>query len=221
MRPFMFEGFRKGIEQGLQQVRAFTVEDIFTEAVRLALQQKTFTHAALAIGTTKDDLQKLLTTAFEEGEGIEKLAREIKKYFELQSKVRSQRIARTEMTDVINDGATTTLHKEGYQQKEWSTVVDGRERETHAAADGQTVGINDLFRVGGASCTYPGSDTLPAGERINCRCTVVGAGLPQDRVRQLGQRFLRIHGALEKQFVLQLVRAFDLQRRRILSHFPS
>ncbi len=67
----------------------------------------------------------------------------------------------------------------------------------------------------------PGSETLSAGEKINCRCTVVGVGVPEDRKAQLDKRFLRAHGALEGKFVVQLRRAFQEQRTRVLSHFPS
>jgi uncharacterized protein with gpF-like domain len=221
MKPFIFGGFKQGILQGQQQGGKLTVEDIFTESVRLALQQRTLEHATLAIGTTKDKLQKILTTAFEEGQGVQELARNINNYFAVHSRTRSLTIARTELTGAINDGTYTTLLREGHSERQWSTVIDGNERDTHAEADGQTVGIKELFTVGGESCMYPGDDMLSAAQSINCRCTVVGAGLPQDRVQQLGQRFLRIHGALEKQFVVQLLRAFASQRDRILSNFPS
>ena len=65
------------------------------------------------------------------------------------------------MTDTINDATTYALRREGYRQKQWSTVIDGRERETHAAANGQVVGIDDPFRIGGASWHHPGDPHLP------------------------------------------------------------
>lgn len=214
----MLFGFRKGIDQGLLKK---TPEDIFTEAVKAAIKAKSYDHAALAVGTTKDQLQSLIQDAIDQGQSIQQLGKAIKDQFDLDSRVRSLRVARTELTDTINDGTTQTLRKEGYQEKQWSTVIDGRERETHAAADGQAVGINDFFRVGGQTCRYPGDDNLSPDERINCRCAVVGGGLPEDRIRQLGENFIRTHSSLEKKFVLSLRRAFAAQRARVLSHFPS
>jgi SPP1 gp7 family putative phage head morphogenesis protein len=220
--PFLLLGFKKGVDQGLAQGSGNVgVSDVFTDAVKLALKQKSFEHAAQAIGTTRDELQALIQQAIAEGQSVSQLAKRIKDQYGFDSRVRPLRIARTELTDTINDGTVTTLRKEGYQQKQWSTVIDGRERETHAAADGQTVGINDVFRVGGESCRYPGDEMLSPALRVNCRCVCVASGLPEDRVRRLGEMFLRTHGQLEKSLVVSLRREFERQRKRVLSHFPT
>jgi SPP1 gp7 family putative phage head morphogenesis protein len=222
MLPYRILGFKKGVEQGLLQGAGKTVlEDVFTHYVYLQLKQKSLYHASLAVGTTKDKLQELLGKAIEEGQSIDQLSQAIRQSFESASTVRSLRIARTELTDTINDGTEQTLRKEGYKTKEWSTVIDGRERETHNKANGQIVGINDLFKVGGESCKYPGDDGLSASERVNCRCATLGSGLPEDRKYALGRHFLRLHGSLEQKFVVSLARAFVAQRDRILSHFPQ
>jgi uncharacterized protein with gpF-like domain len=57
--------------------------------------------------------------------------------------------------------------------KTWETVGDGKVRETHVEADGQTVPISDVFRVGGYSMMFPGDSNLgaPASEIANCRCS--------------------------------------------------
>jgi SPP1 gp7 family putative phage head morphogenesis protein len=196
-------------------------EDVFTVAVQNVLKNKSLFHASLAVGTTKDELQALIDTAIKEGQSVKQLAKAIGDQFDIDGRVRPLRIARTELTDTINDGTVQTIDKQGYRQKEWSTVIDGRERETHAAADGQVVGINDPFRVGGATCQYPGDDSLPPELRINCRCVTLAAGLPEDRRRIMGDRFLRAHGQLEKSLVIHLRREFERQRRRILSNFPT
>lgn len=221
MLPYRVLGFKKGVEQGLLQgAGQLAVEDVFTQYVFLQLKQKTLHHASLAVATTKDKLQDLLSTAIHEGQSIEQLGKAIRDSF-ATTKVRSLRIARTELTDTINDGTEQTLRKEGYQTKEWSTVIDGRQRETHQKANGQVVGINDLFRVGDESCKFPGDDILSPANRVNCRCVTLGAGLPDGRKYQLGRAFLRLHGSLERRFVVALARAFAAQRERILSHFPD
>lgn len=220
--PFLVAGFKKGIDQGLAQGGPnLTNEDIFTDSLKLALKMKSFSHAAQAIGTTTDQLQALIEKAATEGQSVDQLAKSIKDQFSFDTKVRPLRIARTELTDTINDGTTQALRKEGYREKQWSTVVDGRERETHAAADGQTVGMDEMFSIGGSSCRFPGDEALPPSERINCRCAIVAAGLPEDRIRKLGEMFLRTHGKLEHTLVIHLRREFLRQRNRVLAHFPS
>lgn len=57
-------------------------------------------------------------------------------------------------------------------KKRWQTILDGRERPTHHAASGQTVGINEKFIVGGARANYPRDPNLPMAELANCRCGV-------------------------------------------------
>lgn len=220
--PYFVLAFQKGISLGLVQGSGkIKPEDLFTLGLRAALQQQAFQHAALAVGTTKSELEKLIGTAVTEGKSVPDLAKEINHQFQLDSRVRSVRIARTELTRVITNAKVRALAAEGYTEKQWSTVIDGRERETHAAANGQVVPIDAYFTVGGSSAFAPGDDMLPVGESVNCRCDVVGAGVPEDRRLQFGKAFLRAHGALERRMVLDLRRAFQRQRERVLSHFPS
>lgn len=216
--PYLLAAYKQGVRLGLAQGNGtLTIENVFTDAVKAAIRQKSYEHASDAIGTTRDQLAKLVEEAATQGQGTAELAKNIRDAFDFNSKVRSLRIARTEMTDTINDGTTTTLRKEGYRQKTWSTVIDGRERETHAEADGQTVGIDEPFRVGGESAFYPGDSNLSPENRINCRCATIAGGTPEDRIKPLGNMFLRAHGSLEHQFMVALRKAFLAQRDRLLS----
>lgn len=53
----------------------------------------------------------------------------------------------------------------------WHTILDGRERETHAVLNGQVVPFGGLFRSpSGASLRFPGDPEAPAAETVNCRC---------------------------------------------------
>ena len=220
--PHLDLAFKKGVLQGLGQIVSnVKVDDVFTEAVQRLLKVKAYEHAAQAVGTTKDVLQNLIGNAIEQGQGTEALGRAIREEFDGMARVRGLRIARTEMTDTINEATQAALHAEGAQAQEWSTVIDGRERDTHHEANGQIVGINELFKVGGDSARYPGDDNLPPESRINCRCTILAAGLPEDRRRELGQDFLRAHGSLERNFMVDLRKAFLLQRDRIISRLPA
>jgi hypothetical protein len=52
----------------------------------------------------------------------------------------------------------------------WVTVGDGKVREEHAAAEGQTIGVDDAYDVGGESLSYPGDPAGSAALTANCRC---------------------------------------------------
>ena len=56
--------------------------------------------------------------------------------------------------------------------KEWQTTFQ-RSRDTHITADGQVVGQNDFFTVGGEKAQYPKAPNLSAKETVNCRCNVI------------------------------------------------
>jgi 8-oxo-dGTP pyrophosphatase MutT (NUDIX family)/2'-5' RNA ligase len=58
-------------------------------------------------------------------------------------------------------------------RKQWVCMMDGRERPTHHIAHGQIVPYNGKFVVGGHQCDFPGDETLPIEETINCRCHAV------------------------------------------------
>jgi hypothetical protein len=61
----------------------------------------------------------------------------------------------------------------GWKTKTWLSQKDRFVRYTHAAAHGQTVPINEPFRMtSGARLDYPGDPDAPIAERIQCRCSV-------------------------------------------------
>lgn len=62
----------------------------------------------------------------------------------------------------------------GKTSKTWNTVLDGRERITHNAADGQTVPIGGVFKVGNSLLRFPLDNSLGAdvSEIAGCRCWV-------------------------------------------------
>lgn len=55
-------------------------------------------------------------------------------------------------------------------RKTWVSMEDEKVRPTHAAAHGQSVGLDEKFTVGEAKMTRPGDMTAPIGEWANCRC---------------------------------------------------
>jgi hypothetical protein len=97
-------------------------------------------------------------------------------------KYRANAIARTEALTSLN-AAQVEAARQAVEAgqidasgvvKEWLSREDGRERTSHAALDGKTVGLYEKFITpGDVAIDYPGEATIPASERINCRCFVL------------------------------------------------
>lgn len=106
---------------------------------------------------------------------------------------RADRIARTETNRVINAATNEAARMEqqvtGEQlRKVWVATTDGRTRDAHFEADGQTVPLDGKFLIGGHEAEYPGDPNLPPHLGINCRCTTLllgeGEALPDESDRQ-------------------------------------
>ena len=102
---------------------------------------------------------------------VEEFTQELIKTLEDFAQFRCRRIARTETSKVENWGQV-----EGYRETEfvdmkgWLCSFVPESRATHMDADGQEVGLNDSFDVGGEQLDYPGDPKGSAGEVVNCLC---------------------------------------------------
>lgn len=134
--------------------------------------------AARIQGTITSAIEEQITEAIQNGyangDSVDRVSRAITTATDKISKVRADMLARTDLNALSNAGsllgATTA---DAASTKTWLATEDERTRETHSEADGQTVGINDVFTVGGESAQYPGDPNLSWEESANCRCTVV------------------------------------------------
>ena len=109
-----------------------------------------------------------------QGESLDKIAKRLRNVTDMNRR-QSFTNARTVMTGAQNAG-----RQESYQraenmgiklQKEWIATLDERTRTTHAELDGQVVGVNETFKVGGYSIAYPGDPHAHPAMVYNCRCT--------------------------------------------------
>jgi uncharacterized protein with gpF-like domain len=122
--------------------------------------------------TTRNQVIAAVARGFDEGLGQSGVARFVLDLVPQFSKARAGVIARTETHGAANYGALGAAKETGLDlRKIWIAAEDERTREDHAQANGQTVGIDDAFDVGGSSLMYPGDPAGPAGQVINCRCT--------------------------------------------------
>lgn len=91
------------------------------------------------------------------------------------SEYRADTIGRTETVSAYVNGdrqAVAALGDNGPVEKAWLATSDARTRESHAEADGQTVGVDEPFVVGGVQMQAPHDPGAPPEEVVNCRCVV-------------------------------------------------
>lgn len=91
---------------------------------------------------------------------------------------RALTIARTETHAAYEAGTLRQVMALGViGTKRWLSMQDDRVRKTHRAASGQTVPIDEIFRVGDSQLLAPGvpapSRNVDVGDLVNCRCSVV------------------------------------------------
>lgn len=87
---------------------------------------------------------------------------------------RARTIARTEAHRASNVTGFQTAKATGLEmQKVWVASGGSRTRTSHQEADGQKVGLDDYFNVGGKKLRFPADPSGGASETINCRCVLV------------------------------------------------
>jgi SPP1 gp7 family putative phage head morphogenesis protein len=141
--------------------------------------------------TTSDDVSRLQQTAMEQGWSIPDMQKalgvlfdqyltgggltdEERQWFQDRTPAyRTENIARTETMRASNAGSTALFQDWGVGQKEWLATKDNRTRPEHWAANGQVVGIDESFDVGGEKLEYPGDPSGDPANTCQCRCTVL------------------------------------------------
>lgn len=135
------------------------------------LENRSQRFAEEVLDTTWEQLKGSLSEGVQSGEGIPELAKRVDTVMDSR-KSSAETIARTEVVGAANGGTLESWRQSGVvESKEWLAALDERTRETHRAAHGQRVGIDEDFTVGAGSGPAPGEIGL-AEEDCNCRCTM-------------------------------------------------
>jgi hypothetical protein len=122
--------------------------------------------------------------AIESGQPLtqEQIGRITTQYQAKAQQYRGEVIARTESINALRAGQHESI-MQAIDESElaaqdltetWDSTMDGRTRESHIAAEGQTVRAGEPFIIGGFPMRYPGDSSMgaPAEEVIQCRCRV-------------------------------------------------
>lgn len=114
------------------------------------------------------------------------------------------RAARTAVTAAENGGRQATYEKAAEMgiemQRVWIATKDHRTRKWHGMADGQRVGVDEAFTVGGEKLMFPGDRSHGAsGWNIyNCRCAVRGVIKGHGRKRETFNEWMKKQEEQEK-----------------------
>ena len=123
--------------------------------------------------TTRQQIVNAVDRGYQDGLGQQGVAKLVREAIPSMSTFRAALIARTETHGAANAGAFAAAAETGLlMDKEWISAEDERTRDDHASANGQIVGKDDAFDIGGESMMFPGDPSGSAGQVINCRCAL-------------------------------------------------
>lgn len=146
----------------------------FSDEIKKKLWEKVYEFSAETFSKIEGDFVKTLATGYEEGLGIDEIARNLRHDFKNLRDYRLRTIARTEIQGAQNEGSHETMREYGVRYKQWLTVGDSRvrgrdpdDKYDHVYLHGQVVEFDEPYSNG---MMYPGDRSGDIGDWINCRC---------------------------------------------------
>lgn len=87
---------------------------------------------------------------------------------------RARIIAEGESNAIWSYEELAEAFEDGYSMKTWNTIMDGRERDSHAELNGVTIPLDEPFEARGGLLMFPGDDSLDVSdeELVSCRCSL-------------------------------------------------
>lgn len=169
--------YEQGKQYGLKLELKETKESFAQLMTRLALryiQQEMIRRRITEVTeTTREQIVRAVRKGYQDGLGQRGVASMILDVVPQLAAYRADTIARTETHGAANYGSQEAAKATGVpMKKEWLASYDDRTRDTHREANGQTVGMDDTFRVGDSDLQFPGDPAGSAEEVINCRCSL-------------------------------------------------
>lgn len=124
------------------------------------------------VNTIKQDIKRFVEDKLEQGIPKAAIITLLGLYLSQRNIVRSQTIARTEVTKIMNLASQSWAESQNkVLTKKWIVILDGKERASHnAMASSPAIPMHSLFNVGGNLMFGPGDSSAPASELVNCRC---------------------------------------------------
>ena len=173
-RPFveaaMFEGTEEAIlginnDLDITLLAEFNVRD---PNIQTIITNKLQTFSFKVNKETTRLLKAEFVEALANGESIRKIEARVAKVFGFTSRVRTNRIAKTEIIGAHNAGSFEAMVNSGIvATKRWINSRDAKVRDTHQTSE--VVPLMERFSMG---LRFPGDWTGAVGEIVNCRCAM-------------------------------------------------
>jgi HK97 family phage portal protein len=171
-RPVLAEILQESGNAALADLELDIEFDTSAPAVVRFLERRAQRFAREVNDTTWEALKVSLSEGIEAGEGIADLEDRIEAVMGERIASTPETIARTEVIGAANGAVLEAWEQSGVVEgKSWLAALDDRTRESHIAAHGQTVPLDEDFQVGVGSGPAPGQ-IGEAEEDISCRCTI-------------------------------------------------
>ena len=165
--------------EAADETRGKALVDVFWEFYRNFAKMYVANRVVAINRTTKKRIRKIIERGLEEELTTRQIATNINQVSEVESRMRAQRIATTEIHTISNlTQEKMAVAEPLVTEKEWLSAVDERVRAWHFTGGGvfsesgqpARVPMGSFFFVGGELLDYPG-DPLGSGFNIvNCRC---------------------------------------------------
>ena len=125
----------------------------------------------------KRQISACVTSSILQGKSIKGIADDLQARVPTMNRDSAIRTARTAVTNAQNAGrqdSYVAATKMGIEmEREWVSALDAKTRPEHAEADGQVVGVDEPFIVGGEKLMFPGDRSGSGWNIYNCRCTQI------------------------------------------------
>lgn len=185
LRQYIERGLREGWLLFGAEVGDSIAFDIYQQEAVAFARRRAGAAVTEITETTRLGVRQVITEAVERGHSLDATLRNIAELYDGFKGQRAQVIARTETAMAVNAGkeahASEIESRLGIELlKTWVATADERTRESHLAANGQTVRRGEPFEVGGAYLQHPGDPNGPGREIIQCRCTMVFSEVGDD-----------------------------------------
>ena len=158
--------------------------DVLDPRVINAIRGRVNRFSDQVVNETLDELHRVIAQSITEGDGIPQLEKKIRELYANMSKVRAERIARTEVIWAQNEGAEQSYWQAGIEEKEFYTALDERVCPYCGEMHGKRIAVGTSYFEVGDSLTVivegkPKTMTFNY-EQVNylllhprCRCTLL------------------------------------------------
>ena len=168
--PELLAAVRQGFETGALRIDISGTVDVSQQRVQDVLR-RTINDSVIANENLRERIARDIGEGMEAQETLDEITQRITGRFENMQTWRARQIAQTAITPTFEQGQSEAFFSAEIERHAWLSQRDDAVRPDHWDADGQTVGIDERFIVGGESALYPGDTLLSLAQRINCRCT--------------------------------------------------